>query len=247
MLGVLIGICVFSLVFAIVGYTMTQKFQKQGGYYYIGGPNGGGANRFFRTHPDAKKVYEAIDNHGFNPWTEKEIKKLFSMGVKAIAFASGLKGTLVITDEMALAYGVPSDKTSASGTKGQIFSSKFRKDFLDHVKFEEIMAPEAVYYTPAPQKSVIGQATVGAAVAGNVGAIVGALDALNNNIQNKDTVQANFVGEKGTGIGLSVFNFHFTSNQLILKDIAIAPQLKEEISGETVCAQIHDICYACWE
>ena len=246
MLGVLIGICIFSLVFAVVGYTMTNKIQNQGGYYYIGGPNGGGGNRFFKAHPHAGKVYEAIDNHGLKPWKEKEIDKLFSMGVRAIAFDKVRYGVLVITDEMALAYGVPSDKTVASGTKGQVFSSKFRKEFLEHVEFDEQKAPEAVYYTAVPQKNVMGQAAAGAAIGGNVGAIVGALDALNHNIQNKDAVQVHFVGEKGTGIGVSVFNFHFGTNRLVLESIAIAPQLKGGISGGTVCAKIHDVCYACW-
>lgn len=247
---VLFAISGACLVLALIGYLLTRKMQDDNGYYYIGGPNGGGATSFLNRHPNSNNVYKMVDSHSQSEWSKEDIQKLFSLGAKAVAFDDYRRGLLVITDEMALAYGKPAPKDVSGGTKGQIFAATHKSEFLSHIKFEELMAPEISYTTPAKQKSVVRQAVAGAVVAGNVGAVIGAMDALNSNIQNKDKVEIHYAGEKRTGIGYTVFSFHLSPNSFKLKneDVYIAPELEKNIVyGGTVQSLIRQVCDYCWK
>lgn len=239
-------VCLFSALFGIFGYFFTKKDMNNKGYYYIGGPNGGAGNQFFNKHPNANRLFQAIDTHGLKQWSKKEIEELFSLGAKAIAIDSIGNGLLVITQDMALAYGKPDLKDPTFGTKGQFFTPSY-KDFDYRLKEEEIKVPIHHYTTAKKQESVVGKAVAGAVIAGGVGAVVGAVDALNKNIQNKDAVNDHYI-MGGSGVFVTYFNFEFGKNIMRLKSVYVSREFADTIDlNQSVYWIIKEICWKCWK
>ena len=227
-----VGFVVMMIFFSVLGVLCVagglwakNSLNNGEGCYFIGGPNGD-AWKFFRKHPSASKIFKYVDAHGLSVWTDSAIESLFSLGAKAILRAKAGSDLIVITDEMALIYGKPSPNGDPSGgTKGHIYTKA--STFRGCLRIRDIPVPVGSYTTPKKQKSVVGNAVAGAVVAGGVGAVVGAVSALNNNVQNKDAVDTHFIMGK-SGVSVLDFSFHMCTRSFLLDTIDISPSLKKE-------------------
>lgn len=122
--GCVVALCVVMIPVCIAA---TQKRQKNLGLYFIGGPNSG-HSAFLSKHPEAKKVFQAVESHGGRKWTQKDAQALFALGAKAVVIGTQPRdGLLVFTPDMMLAWGTPRDKDSSIGTQGQIFAPNKEK------------------------------------------------------------------------------------------------------------------------
>lgn len=145
-------------------------------------------NCFFKEHPAAKRMCDAICNYEtskWNSWTEKACAQLVANGATCV-FAIEAVPTVVVTKEMVLLW--YKDQT------GFILPAPDFDILYDmrHVHIYENLCPHFTAEQPK-EKSIIVNAMVGAMVAGPAGAVVGAIHAADKNAHATPTIKVNYL------------------------------------------------------
>ena len=205
----LIIVCVVFSLLTLLGFIANSKLQENGGYMYLGGINGGRAEKYLKSTPTAKSVYDQLEIHGHTFWHDNDIDKLIQAGAGAVFTSKDSNDIIVVTPKTIIAYG--DTGSYSAGADGQIYSDTKGLELFQYDLFKREVVNNIVgsyqTTTPAKEKSVIGNAVAGAVIAGGVGAVVGAINAANHNAKAKDTVKTHYV--YGTDILDHYYMFHY--------------------------------------
>ena len=215
-----------SLFFSIVGFVVTKINQEKSGIYYIGGPNGFGASKFFRNHPHANNIFNKLDSIMSNRgMTNADMQDLINSGCKIVARGRESGYAMVITSEMCLLYGQPMyNNNPTNGTTGQVFDVSNKETISRAIIYKKYEVPIGSYEIEKKQKSVVKNAIGGAVIAGGVGAVVGAINAASKNASS-DKVETKIVyGE--SQYGYWAMNFE-CGKYVPIKDMLASAEYKD--------------------
>lgn len=247
-MGLIIGMLVFAavcLALSFWGYKVTQSTQMDKGCYYLGGPNGGLANKFLKQHPISKQIYKELLKHGRDQsWYDNEISEILNLGAGAFITSGVLSNNdviVVVPNEMIMVFG--DTGSASSGAYGQIYCGKGIEMFNSQLKRNYIQKSIGSYTTttPAKKKSVIGNAVAGAVIAGGAGAVVGAIHAANHNSNAKDTVKKHYVYGDEIASQYFSFEYYMARNAFEIDKMYVSGDIKIKIYPNLMNESIIDI------
>jgi len=226
----MVGLIILAVVcgaFAVVGYFANTSFQEEGGYLYLGGINGGRANKYLKSNQKLKNIHNELKSHGKTKWNDEDINKLFRLGSGAVLTSKDSNDIIVVANKTIIVYG--DTGSSSAGADGQVFFGEkgieLFETLLERNSVNEVIGS---YQTtiPAKKKSVVGSAVAGAVIAGGAGAVVGAIASANHNTNSKDTIKTHYIHNDNVVLYYYTFSYHLARNSFEIDKMYTPKKIK---------------------